>query len=193
MSQRLTQKERQLLNDQLNHEKICIEKYTNYSQQVSDPQLSQLLNQYASQEQQHYDTITQLLQGQQPSMSAQSSTGGGTSANAASNRASSSGHGSGGYAQAHASLQMNAGTSTGQAGTSGSTHSARANNDGDDALMLTDMLMTEKFISNAYDTAIFESATPAVRQALQHIQDEEQQHGEGLYNYMSQNGMYQTS
>ena len=58
MSQRLTQKERQLLNDQLSHEKICIEKYRSYAQQVSDPQLSQLLNQYAAQEQEHYDTLT---------------------------------------------------------------------------------------------------------------------------------------
>lgn len=183
MSQRLTQKERQLLNDQLNHEKICIEKYSNYAQQVSDPQLTQLLNQYASQEQQHYDTITQLLQGQQPSMSAQSSTGtsAGSSMSASSSRASSSGHGSGGYGQAHASLQMSAGSPSGFSG---------VNNSSDDALLLTDMLMTEKFISGTYDTAIFESATPVVRQALQHIQDEEQQHGEGLYNYMSQNGMY---
>lgn len=158
MSQRLTQKERSLLNDQLKHEKICIEKYNNYAQQVSDPQLSQMFNQYGAMEQQHYDTITQLLQGQQPNMSAQSNASGGASA------------GSGGYAQA--------------SGSSG------ANTSGDDALLLTDMLMTEKFISGSYDTAIFESATPAVRQALQHIQDEEQQHGEGIYNYMSQNGMY---
>jgi spore coat protein CotF len=52
------------------------------------------------------------------------------------------------------------------------------------------MLMTEKFVSGAYDTAVFESANSDVRQALQHIQREEQQHGEGIFNYMSQHGMY---
>jgi spore coat protein CotF len=60
----------------------------------------------------------------------------------------------------------------------------------EDATILGDMLMTEKFVSGAYDTAIFESANSDVRQALQHIQKEEQQHGEGIFNYMSQHGMY---
>ncbi|MDD2554612.1 MAG: spore coat protein, partial [Desulfotomaculaceae bacterium] len=48
----------------------------------------------------------------------------------------------------------------------------------------------EKFISGSYDTAIFEAANSPVRQALQHIQKEEQQHGEGIFNYMQQHGMY---
>ena len=52
------------------------------------------------------------------------------------------------------------------------------------------MLMTEKFVSSAYDTAIFESAHSSVRQALQHIQKEEQEYGEGIFNYMQQHGMY---
>lgn len=59
-----------------------------------------------------------------------------------------------------------------------------------DAQLCQDALTTEKFISGAYDTAIFESANSAVRQTLQHIQKEEQQHGEGIFNYMSQHGMY---
>lgn len=50
----------------------------------------------------------------------------------------------------------------------------------DDASILTDMLMTEKFVSGAYDAAIFESADPQVRQALQQIQRDEQRHGEWL-------------
>ena len=60
-----------------------------------------------------------------------------------------------------------------------------------DALLCNDMLMTEKYISSAYDTAVFEAANPTVRQALQHIQNEEQQHGEGIFNYMNQHGLYQ--
>ena len=65
MSMQLTQKERTLLEDQKTHEEICIQKHTNYAQQTEDPQLQQLFNQYASQEQQHYNTINQLIQGQQ--------------------------------------------------------------------------------------------------------------------------------
>lgn len=59
-----------------------------------------------------------------------------------------------------------------------------------DATLCTDMLMTEKYVSNAYDTAIFEFADSNVRQALNHIQKEEQQHGEGIFNYLSSQNMY---
>lgn len=60
-----------------------------------------------------------------------------------------------------------------------------------DDFMCHDLLMTEKYVSGAYDTTIFESANPQLRQALQHIQKEEQQHGEDIFNYMQQHGMYQ--
>lgn len=63
----------------------------------------------------------------------------------------------------------------------------------DEASMLTDMLMTEKYMSATYDTSIFESANPQLRQALQQIQHEEQKHGEGIFNYMQQKGMYRQS
>lgn len=60
-----------------------------------------------------------------------------------------------------------------------------------DDFMCHDLLMTEKYVSGTYDTAIFESANPQLRQALQHIQKEEQQHGEDIFHYMQQHGMYQ--
>jgi spore coat protein CotF len=61
-----------------------------------------------------------------------------------------------------------------------------------DSTLCTDMLMTEKFVSGAYDTAIFEFADPNARQALNHIQKEEQGHGQGIFQYMQSNGMYNT-
>ena len=59
-----------------------------------------------------------------------------------------------------------------------------------DAMLCSDMLMTEKYVSGAYDTAIFEFTNANVRQALNHIQKEEQQHGETIFNYMSSQGTY---
>lgn len=59
-----------------------------------------------------------------------------------------------------------------------------------DASLCTDMLMTEKYVSGTYDTAIFECVDTNVRQALNHIQKEEQQHGEAIFNYMKNKGMY---
>ncbi len=147
----LTQKEKSLLQDQLHHEEVCIQKYQSYAQQTQDPKLQQLFNDYASQEQQHHNTINQLLgnPNQQPS------------------------------GQQASPKQQNKLQPQGM------------QNQQLDALLCNDMLMTEKYVSNAYDTTIFEAASPQVRQQLQHIQQEEQQHGEGIFNYMQDNGMYQ--
>ncbi|MGI6616067.1 MAG: spore coat protein [Dethiobacteria bacterium] len=60
-----------------------------------------------------------------------------------------------------------------------------------DAALCQDMLSTEKYISATYNTAIFEMTDANVRQALNHIQKEEQQHGEGIFNYMQSKGYYQ--
>ena len=60
-----------------------------------------------------------------------------------------------------------------------------------DAALCNDVLMTEKYVSSSYNTAIFEFRDTNVRKALNHIQKEEQQHGEGVFNYMQKKGMYQ--
>lgn len=157
----LTQKERTLLEDQKKHEQICIEKYTNYANQAQSPQLKQLFQSYAAQEQKHYDTINQILSGQVPNLNQGQQQAGGQQATMANANA----------AQSATNMQ-----------------GAMANQS--DASLLNDMLMTEKYVSGAYDTAIFECADSNVRQALNHIQKEEQQHGEGLFNYMQSQGMY---
>ena len=59
-----------------------------------------------------------------------------------------------------------------------------------DAFLCRDMLGTEKHVSSLYDVSIFEFKDPTARKVLNHIQAEEQQHGEQLYAYMSCNGMY---
>ena len=60
-----------------------------------------------------------------------------------------------------------------------------------DAFLCRDMLATEKHASSLYDVSIFEFKDPATRKLLNHIQAEEQQHGEQLYAYMNCNNMYQ--
>lgn len=153
----LTQKERLLLEDQKAHEELCITKYTSYAGQAGDPQLQQLFKGYAGQEQQHLDTINQILAGQQPA------TGSGQQQSAPA-------------PQAQAAIEQ--------------PLTAEAKND---AALCQDMLSTEKYISATYDTAIFEMTDANVRQALNHIQKEEQQHGEGIFNYMQSKGYYQPS
>ena len=156
MAIQLGQKERALLEDQKSHEDICIKKYNNYAEQAKDPQLKQLFNTYAGQEQQHLDTINQILAGQQPNMGQQKG-------------------------QQQQQMQQAAGKGRLPAG-----------DYQNDAALCNDMLMTEKYVSDTYNTAIFEMTDSNVRQALNHIQKEEQQHGEGIFNYMKNMGMYQT-
>ena len=59
-----------------------------------------------------------------------------------------------------------------------------------DAFFCTDMLTTEKHASSLYDTSVFEFTVPEHRRILNHIQAEEQQHGEQIYAYMKNNNMY---
>lgn len=154
----LSEKERMLLEDQKKHEEICVQKYTNYADQTQCPELKALFKTYASEEQQHYNTINQILSGQVPNMQQ-----GQTQQNKQTNQ-----------------TQQMASKSQGNAGMTNQS----------DASLCADVLMAEKFVSGAYDTAIFECRDTNLRNALNHIQEEEQQHGEGIFNYMQSHGMY---
>ncbi|MBO8158090.1 MAG: spore coat protein [Thermosyntropha sp.] len=138
-----------LLEDQKKHEQVCVQKYNEYASKATDPQLKQIFTAYARQEQQHYDTINQILSGQLPAMGGQGSQG----------------------MPIAGGIQPGAGNPQ-------------------DAALCSDMLMTEKYVSDTYNTAIFEFTDSNLRQILNHIQKEEQQHGEGIFNYMNAKGMY---
>ena len=59
-----------------------------------------------------------------------------------------------------------------------------------DAYLCSDVLSAEKHVSSLYDTCIFEFKDERCRQALNHIQSEEQQHGKMIYDYLQANSMY---
>ena len=164
MPLQLSQKEKSLLMDQKTHEETCIDKYTKYANQAQDAQLKQLFNSYSAKEQEHLNTINQLLSGQVPSVGGQQNQG---------------------QQQGQNQQQMAGGTQAQM------TSSVQGNYNQEDAKLCKDMLMTEKYVSGAYDTAVFEFRDSNVRQVLNHIQKEEQQHGEGIFQYMQSQGMYQ--
>ena len=56
--------------------------------------------------------------------------------------------------------------------------------------MCSDLLMTEKYVSGSYNTTIFECRDTEVRDVLNHIQKEEQKHGEAIFKYMESKGIY---
>ena len=143
--------------DQRANEETCVDKYTKSANQAQDTQLKQIFTSHLAQEQEHLNTINQILNGQVPS--------------------------AGGQQQGQ--QQMNGGTQAPM------TSSVQGNYNQEDAKLCKDMLMAEKYTSGAYDTAIFEFRDSNIRQVLNHIQKEEQKHGEELFQYMQINGMYQ--
>lgn len=180
MNLNLTAKERSLLQDQKSHEEICVQKYADYANQASDQQLKDLFSRLSQQEQEHLNTINQLLNGQMPNLN-QNQPGGQMAQNTQQQQQSSISK----MQQSQAQPQMQQAQAPqfqlGNALTPG--HSLDQN-------LCNDMLMTEKYVSGTYDTAIFEFRNPQIRQVLNHIQTEEQQHGEDIFNYMQSMGMY---
>lgn len=156
----LNTKEKLLLEDEKSHEQLCIDKYCEYSSKVKDPELSSLFSQLEKKEQQHLDTINQILQGTVPSVN----------------------QGQGQQAQNQQSSSMS--------NTTQPPENYTADDKAQDKILCQDSLSTEKYVSSTYNTAIFEMRDTNLRQVLNHIQKEEQEHGEQIYNYMSQHGMY---
>lgn len=154
MKMQLTQKETSFLKDLKEQEQTCVEKYNKYSAEASDGQLKGLFTQIGQTEQQHLDTINQIMSGTVPAMQ------------------------SGGNKQP----QLNF-TPVYNVGASNQSKQK-------DSYLCTDLLSTEKHVSSVYNTAVFEFKDTNIRNVLNHIQKEEQQHGEQIYNYMAQNGMY---
>ena len=185
MQAQLSQKEKMLLEDLKKEEDLCVIKYQSYASQAKDPQLSQLFNKLAGEEQKHYSTINQILQsggqfqpGQQGQGGGQQGQGQKQSQGGGQMSIASQGMQSGGQMnQAASKINLN------QMGTGSGAQSQ-------DQHMLHDMLSTEKYVSSAYDTGVFESSHPNIRQALQKIQQDEQGHGEQIFQYMNSHGMY---
>lgn len=175
----LTQKEMMYLKDAKSQEELCIAKYSNYSQQVSCQQLSSMLQQIAQHEQQHLQTIQQIMQGQMPNVGT-----GGQQQGGQQNQAAAQGGGG------SMTMQSSSGGGQGQqqsAQMGGNTGGQQLN----DKQICEDLLTTEKAVAGLYNTATFEFTNPQLRQVLGHIQQEEQEHAYQLYNYMAQKGWYQ--
>ncbi len=150
----LSQKEKDLLKDMKDTEKLCIEKYTKAAEYAHDPQLKQLCIHIAQVEQGHLDTLTKIENGQTP--------------------ASSSG---GSQSQQKPTFTECYGA-------------AETEEKKQDAYLAQDLLTTEKHASHLYDTCVFEFKDDNIRQQINHIQKEEQEHGKQLYDYMQKNSMY---
>lgn len=169
----LTTKERYLLEDQKGHEEQCILKYSNYSNMVSNDQLRAIFMNNGKKEEEHLQTINQLLNGKIPTITSQQSS------------------------QQQPSQQQTSPQQTSQQQSQPQPERMAFQQQGgpgrfqaSDKDLCIDALTTEKYISGTYDTAIFEFRDAQIRDVLNHIQKEEQKHGEAIFAYMESKGMY---
>lgn len=148
----LSQKEKSLIKDLKDEEKLCFDKYSKYASAAYDPQLKNLFSSIASVEQNHYNSLSQIENGSAPAPS--------------------------GAQQPCPQFS------------SAYSASDNSNEKQNDSFLCSDLLATEKHASSLYNTYVFEFKDDQTRKLLAHIQQEEQQHGKMLYDYMSCNGMY---
>ena len=71
----LKEKERTVIQDLQTQEKSCIEKYGKYAQQAKDPELKNLFQTLQKKEQEHYDSLSQVLSGTVPQVNCNDSDG----------------------------------------------------------------------------------------------------------------------
>ena len=157
----LNEKERMLLQDEKSGEELCIEKYRKYSDEASDPELKNLFKELMTKEQEHLKTLNQMLSGTVPPLN---------------NKQNQQGQQS---QQGTTQTEQNINLKT-----------TATNDFKQDKIICQDSLAGEKYVSSTYNTTIFEMRDANARQVLNHIQKEEQEHGEKIYNYMQAHNMY---
>ena len=148
----LTTKESGLLKDMKGQEQLCIGKYQKYAKEAKAPELSQLFQSMAKVEENHLQTITDMMD--------------------------------------EKTVTVPQTIENGNDRYCGAVSYASPADREQDAFLCKDMLATEKHASALYDTSVFEFSQPPMRKMLNHIQAEEQQHGQQLYAFMNANGMY---
>ncbi|MGI6768712.1 MAG: spore coat protein [Bacilli bacterium] len=181
----LTQKEKLLLQDLKSQEELCIKKYSKYANEVGDNVLKQLFQQLRQHEEQHLNTINQIMTGQTPVQSS------GSQQNMQASSQQSGGQPQSWQTQPQG-MQAGGQSQSGQSNQNFTPNSnfKSPNANQKDFDLVNDLLSTEKYVSGTYNTAIFEFNNTQIRQTLNHIQKEEQEHGELLYNYLKQNNAY---
>ncbi|MDO4535808.1 MAG: spore coat protein [Clostridium perfringens] len=161
----LNDKERMLLEDEKSGEELCIEKYRKYSEEASDQELKNLFKDLMTKEQDHLKTLNEMLSGTVPPLNNQQN-----------------------QQQNNPNMQQNQQTQR--------NNSKNINTNENqitfkrDKILCQDSLAGEKYVSSTYNTTIFEIKDANARQVLNHIQKEEQEHGEKIYNYMQAHNMY---
>ncbi|MGE5654155.1 MAG: spore coat protein [Bacillota bacterium] len=193
----LTQKEQLYLQDAQKHEELCIAKFNHYSQSVSCQQLKQVLQWVGQQETTHLQSVQQMLQGQIPQTGSSqgSQQGGQVTGQQGTQTQGQSGSGQSPsinqiLSQIQSSVSQQSSNQQMQAGTASQTQFTGQGQLSDQQIC-NDIITTEKAVNDFYGHCITETSNQQLRQVLNHIQKEEQDHAFAVYKYMEQKGWYQ--
>ncbi len=148
---KLNQKENQLVTELKNQEQLCIQKYDFYSKQATDPELKKLFGRLLKEEQNHYDMLQSLIDGDIPKIT---------------NRKP---------------LSQNFEPQK--------THKGSKQDLDFDKFLCTDLITTEKYVATDYNNDLFYFVSPEVRNVLNAIMTDEQNHAEMIWKYKEANKM----
>lgn len=179
----LTTKESMLINEEKANEELCIAKYEKGIKEAKDPELKQLFSLILEHEKQHLTSLNRILNGDVPDIekeaqSQQNSNQGGSQS------PSNSGFNNSQFNMYQNQMNSNFGMET-------ASEITPSENFHEDCTLCQDALSTEKYISSSYNSTIFECLDTKIRKVLNHIQKEEQEHGEQISNYMLSHGYAQ--
>lgn len=66
----LTEQEKTVIKDLQTQEQTCVDKYRFYAQSAKDPELKNLFTKIGDEEQEHFDSLSQVLKGEVPNVDA---------------------------------------------------------------------------------------------------------------------------
>ncbi|EGT3617166.1 spore coat protein [Clostridium perfringens] len=195
----LTNKETMLIKEEKANEELCIAKYEKSIKEAQDPELKQLFSSILSHEKQHLTSLNRILNGdvpniQQEAQSQQSSNQQSSSQNSPQSNTGNFNQGNSQFSNSgFNNSQLNIFQNEMNSKFSMETASEISPNNKfhGDYTLCQDALSTEKYISSSYNTAIFDCLDTQIRKVLNHIQKEEQEHGEQISNYMISHGYAQ--
>ena len=189
----LSDKETMLIKDQKANEELCIAKYEKAIREAQDPELKQIFSSNLAHERQHLTSINSILNGNVPNLQSQQNSGQG-STQSSTQESSNSNQGTAQSSNSvfnNSQFNMYQNQMNSNFGMETASEISPNKKHNEDCLLCLDLLSIEKYASSAYDTAIFECLDPKIRKVLNHIQKEEQEHGEKVSSYMISHGYLQ--
>lgn len=178
----LTNKEKMVVEEEKSHEELCILKYEKALEEACDLELKKLFNSILEHEKEHLKTLNRILSGDIPDIEKESKEK--TKKDKVNPDDSKS-------IKSFNKIQLNMFQNKMKLkmGLETANELTPEEQKENDYLLCQDALVGEKFVSSTYNNSIFECLNSDLRKVLNHIQKDEQEHGEQITNYLLSQGL----